>query len=242
MMYKLFILLAAISLCLPAELLARGDNGKRENRLQKHSQQHKMPRVERHHSSRNQIRRSQSDDHGNQVRTNHPDQHQSRVYNTRHHTSGTNNQLSRHSNQVNDRRHTSGSRQHHSYSTRHKPLAHSNSYNHADANKHQYRRHHVRHNEHNRYRKNHYRGNHRYSRWNAGHGHYHYDYNHRSSYNSHQWYADYYYQAYFNWRLNQGNRWGFGAYNNNHQDPYYCPDGFSTFISGLTIGSLIYNW
>ena len=109
--------------------------------------------------------------------------------------------------------------------------------------KQKHRRHSVgQRNQQRRYSQSHFRGQHRYSRWYSGHGHYHYDYNYRSMYNSNQWYDDYYYQSYFDWRWNQGNYWSFGSYYNGYDDPYYCPDGFTEFVTGLAIGALIYNW
>jgi len=109
--------------------------------------------------------------------------------------------------------------------------------------KHKHRRHHVTNrNQYRHYSSNHYRGHHNYGHWHAGHGHYHYDYRYRHMYNPYQWYDDYYYHSYFDWRWDQGGNWGYGLYYNNYADPFYCPDGFTDFVAGLTIGVLIHNW
>ena len=97
-------------------------------------------------------------------------------------------------------------------------------------------------NQYNRYSSNHYRGESQYGRWSANHGHYHYDYRYRGRYNPVQWYDDYYYQSYFDWRWNRGNNGGYGVYYNDYNDPFYCPDGFTEFVTGLAVGALIYNW
>ncbi len=108
--------------------------------------------------------------------------------------------------------------------------------------KYKHRRHTDRyHNQYRHFYNKHFRGSHTRGRWYSGHGHYHYDYRYRHLYNPNQWYDDYYYHSYFDWRWDHGNHWSYGYYND-YYDPYYCPDGFTDFVAGLAIGALIYSW
>lgn len=102
-------------------------------------------------------------------------------------------------------------------------------------------RRHVEHipNQLHRYRDRHFRGSHKYGIWHARHNHYHYDYRYRYQFNPYQWYDDYYYHAYFNWRWDQPDH---GMYYSYYMDPYYCPDHFAEFVATLAIGAIIFGW
>lgn len=245
-MKKQLILILIISTGLSYSLQAKERSSQREKRAERQSsQQHKRaergqpsreaprrelqqrqpPQQVRHNEQRQNKRgTSTSENRTNEKRTNSP-RHSESV--TKKHT------VQRSYNEQRPRRYTSHQQGHLTDKRIHREYI----------QKHKHRRHDARYrNQPVRYSNMHFRGQHRNSRWSAGHGHFHYDFNYRHIYNPYQWYDDYYYQSYFDWRWNRGNQWRFGYYYNDYNDPYYCPDGFAEFVTTLAVGALIYNW
>ncbi len=223
-MKKLIILLTLVSFIQSLDLLAKEQSEHREKKSQRDSHQVKPSKAQSRQQRQATVRtKERAFDGQNKKKPTKRDKKYNR----------TNKHTDRHIVDRTNSKHYASVRKHdtHRYTKK----------NHRKfVNKQKHRRHNtVYRNQHRRYNYDHYRGSHQHGKWHAGHGHHHYDYRYRYTYNPYQWYDDYYYQSYFDWRWGRAS---FGSYSHDYYDPYYCPDGFTEFVAGLTVGALIYNW